>query len=173
MILVRRIVIALFMVLAVAVQSSVIARWNLPGAVPDLLLVVVAAFAMRQLPEHGAVTGFLAGLLLDVAPPSDGLIGLSALSLTIVGYVAATFRSDFNRSVFGPLLFSGAAGSVAVLVHALIGGLLGDPTVVMSRTPWLMLTSAFYCLLLATFVIPIVRGLLVFLMPTPAPVLRR
>lgn len=173
MIVARRIVTAIIMVLGIAFQSAVIARWNLPGAVPDLLLVLVAAFAMRQRPEHAAVTGFLAGLMLDVAPPSDGLIGLSAFSLTVVGYVAATFRADFNRSVFGPLLFTGAAGAVAVLLHALLGGLLGDPTVIISRTPMLMLSSAIYCALLATIVIPLIRGLLVFLMPAQTPVLRR
>lgn len=161
------------MVFAIAVQSAVMARWNLPGAVPDLLLVMVAAFAMRQLPAHGALLGFLSGLLLDVAPPSDGLIGLSAFTLTIVGYLAATFRTDFNRSVFGPLLFCGASGAVVVLVHALLGGLLGDPTISISRTPWLMLTSGLYCTLLATICIPLVRGLLVLLMPAPVTVLRR
>mgnify|MGYP006283671913 CR=1 FL=1 len=171
--LTRRIVTAILMVLAIAFQSAVVAKWNLPGAVPDLLLVLVAAFAMRQLPEHGALTGFLAGLLLDLAPPSDGLIGLSAFSLTIVGYVAATFRTDLNRSVFGPLLFAGGAGPVVVFLHAMLGGLLGDPTITISRTPWLMLTSAVYCTLLATIIVPFVRFLLTFLMPTPATVLRR
>lgn len=173
MIVLRRFLTALIMVFGIALQSAVIARWNLPGAVPDLLLVLVAAFSMRQLPQHAAVTGFLAGLLLDLAPPSDGLIGLSAFSLTVVGYVAATFRTDFNRSVAGPLLFTGAAGAVAVLLHAFLGGLLGDPTVIFSRTPMLMLSSAIYCALLATIVIPIVRGLLVFLMPAQTPILRR
>lgn len=169
----RRIVTAVLMVLAIALQSSVMARWNLPGAVPDLLLVMVAAFAMRQLPEHGAMLGFLAGLLFDVVPPADGLIGLSAFSLTIVGYAAATLRADLNRSVFGPLLFCGTAGGIAVLLHAVLGGLLGDSTISMTRTPWLMLTSFVYCTLLATIVIPVVRGLLVFLMPAPTAILRR
>jgi rod shape-determining protein MreD len=171
--LTRRIVTAVFMVLAIALQSSVMTRWNLPGAVPDLLLVMVAAFAMRQLPAHGAMLGFLSGLLMDVTPPAEGLIGLSAFTLTIVGYAAATFRADFNRSVFGPLLYCGAAGALVVLVHALLGGLLGDPTISVSRTPWLMLTSGVYCTLLATIVIPLVRALLVFLMPAPTAVLRR
>lgn len=169
----RRIVLSFLLLLSVAVQSAVIARWNLPGAVPDLVLVTMIAFAMRQLPQHGAQMGFLAGLLLDVAPPADGLIGLSALSMTVIGFLAATFRTDFGRSVFGPLLFSAAAGAGSVLVHALIGGLLGDPTVVVSRTPMLMLSSAFYCTLLATIVIPLVRGLLTYLMPAPTQVLRR
>lgn len=171
--LTRRFITAVFMVLAIALQSAVMTRWNLPGAVPDLLLVMVAAFAMRQLPVHGAILGFLSGLLLDIAPPSDGLIGLSAFSLTIVGYAAATFRTDFNRSVFGPVLYCGAAGAVVVMLHALLGGLLGDPTISIARTPWLALTSAIYCTLLATIVIPVVRALLALLMPAPTAVLRR
>lgn len=171
--LTRRLLTAVLMVIAVVVQSSVMTRWNLPGAVPDLLLVTVAAFAMRQMPAHGALLGFLSGLLLDVAPPADGLIGLSAFTLTIVGYAAATFRSDLNRSVFGPLLFCSFTGAMVVLVHAVLGGLLGDPTISFARVPWLMLTSSGYCLLLATIVVPLVRGLLVLLMPTPTTVLRR
>lgn len=171
--LTRRLVTAVIMVFAIAFQSAVIAKWNLPGAVPDLLLVLVAAFAMRQLPQHGALTGFLAGLLLDVSPPADGLIGLSAFTLTVIGYLAATFRADLNRSVFGPLLFCGAAGGSVVLMHGFLGGLLGDPTIVVARIPWLFLTSAFYCTLLGTIVIPVVRGLLKLLMPAPVTVLRR
>lgn len=171
--LARRLVTAVLLVLAVSLQSAVLTRWNLPGSVPDLVLVMVAAFAMRQLPAHGAQLGFLAGLLLDVAPPADGLIGLSAFTLTLVGYAAATFRSDFNRSVFGPLLFCGASGALAVLVHALLGGLLGDPTISTARTPLLMLTSLVYCTLLATIVVPAVRGVVGLLMPAPSTVLRR
>lgn len=169
----RRIVTALCIVFAIAFQSAVMARWQLPGAVPDLLVVTVAAFAIRQLPEHAALMGFLAGLLLDITPPAEGVIGLGAFTLTVVGYAAATFRTDLNRSVFGPLLFCGASGAGVVLVHALLGGLLGDPTVTLSKTPWLMLTSALYCTLLATIVIPLVRVVLALLMPAPTAVLRR
>jgi uncharacterized membrane protein len=47
-------------VTALLLQSTVLARLPLPGGVPDLLLVLVVAFALVEGPLSGAVTGFVA-----------------------------------------------------------------------------------------------------------------
>ena len=63
---------------AVVLQSSILARLGLPGATPDLLLVVVLVIALVSGPLVGAVTGFAAGVLVDLAPPAAGSLGQTA-----------------------------------------------------------------------------------------------
>lgn len=169
----RRLVTALVIIIAVATQSAVIARWSLPGATPDLVLVVVAAFGLKQQAARATMLGFAAGLLLDATPPAVGLLGLSALALALVGFSAAQLRTDIMRSPLGPLAFIGAAAGVSVLIHAAIGGLLGDPTVSWTQVPLAVLSGAFYSALLGSVVVPLVRWLITFLMPAPTVFLRR
>lgn len=170
---IRRLITAALIVLAVATQSAVIARWSLPGATPDLVLVVVAAFGLKQQAARATMLGFAAGLLLDATPPAVGLLGVSALALALVGFTAAQLRTDIMRSPFGPLAYIGAAAGVSVLVHAALGGLLGDPTVSWSQVPMAVLTAGVYSALLGSVVVPLVRWLLTFLMPAPTVFLRR
>ncbi|CAM5669106.1 Peptidoglycan D,D-transpeptidase MrdA [Streptomyces microflavus] len=56
-------------VVALVVQVSVLARLQLPGAVPDLLLLTVLGLAFVYGPVSGSLIGFGAGLLADLAPP--------------------------------------------------------------------------------------------------------
>lgn len=170
---IRRVVTTLIIVLAVAMQSAVIARWNLPGGTPDLVLVVVTAFALKQQAARATVLGFGAGLLLDATPPAAGLLGVSAFALAVVAFAASQLRTDISRSPLGPLAFVSAAAAASVLIHALLGGLLGDPTASWARAPLAAVSSAFYCALLASLVVPLVRWLLSFLMPAPTVFLRR
>ena len=50
---------------AVLLQVTLVGRLPVPGAAPDLVLVLVVAFALAEGPQSGMVTGFLAGLLTD------------------------------------------------------------------------------------------------------------
>lgn len=170
---IRRLVTTVIIVLAVAMQSAVIARWNLPGGTPDLVLVVVAAFALKQQATRATLLGFGAGLLLDATPPAAGLLGISALALAVVAFSASQLRTDISRSPLGPLVFISAAAAASVLIHALLGGLLGDPSVAWSRAPLAVVSGAFYSALLASLVVPLVRWLLSLLMPAPTVFLRR
>lgn len=62
-------------VVALVIQVSVLARLQLPGATPDLLLLVVLGLAFVYGPVSGALIGFGAGLLADLAPPADHAAG--------------------------------------------------------------------------------------------------
>ncbi len=169
----RRVVTAFIVILAVALQSAVIARWNLPGATPDLVLVIVAAFGMKQQAGRAAFLGFAAGLLLDATPPAVGLMGISAMTFAIIGFLAAQLRTDITRSPLGPLAFVAAAAVANVVMQAALGGLLGDATISLTQLPLTAVASAFYCVLLATPIVPLVRGLLRVLMPAPTVYVRR
>jgi rod shape-determining protein MreD len=114
-------------VTALLLQSTVLARLPLPGGVPDLLLVLVVAFALVEGPLSGAVTGFVAGLLADLG--ADHELGRSALVYALVGYLAGLVHDDRPRSRLLPLGVVALAAAGAVGVYALEGLLLGDPRI--------------------------------------------
>src|SRR5256885_57759 len=91
---------ALFLIIAVTVQTSVLTNVAVAGVTCDLTLIVVIALALSRGPEWGAIAGFAGGLLMDVAPPADHTAGRWALSLAVAGYVSGLIRLE--RTSSGP-----------------------------------------------------------------------
>lgn len=148
-------------VVALVVQVSVFARLGLPGAVPDLMLLVVIGLALVYGPKGGCLVGFGAGLLADLAPPSDHAVGRYALVLCVLGYAAGLLRPESGqiRSVLTPLLVVAAAAFAATLLYAGVGALVGDSAARHVGVGSLLVTSVIYDVLLAPFVVPGVMAL--------------
>lgn len=150
---------------ALLVQSPVLARLPLPGGVPDLLLVLVVAFALVEGPLSGAVTGFVTGLLADLG--SDHELGRSALAYALVGYLVGLLQDDRPRSPLLPLAAVAAAAVAAVTTYALEGLLLGDPRIT-GAAFWRSLGGTVtYSVLLTPLVVPVVGALVRRLDPDP------
>ena len=148
---------------ALLLQTTVLARLPLPGGAPDLLLVVVVAFALAEGPRSGTLTGFAAGLLADLG--ADHELGRAALVLALVGYGAGLVHDDpsygasGHRSTAVPFVVVGLSAAAAVTVYAAQGLLLGDPRI--TGGAWLrsLLGTVPYCVLLTPFVVPVVAAL--------------
>ncbi|WP_030381726.1 MULTISPECIES: rod shape-determining protein MreD [unclassified Streptomyces] len=143
-------------VVALVIQVSVLARLHLPGAVPDLVLLTVLALALVYGHVGGALVGFGAGLLSDLAPPADHAAGRYALVLCVVGYLAGLARPDNGRlkSATGPMAVVVVAAVGSTLLYAGVGALVGDTAARHVGLPSLLLSAAVYDLLLAPFVVP-------------------
>lgn len=113
---VRALLVGVLLTVAVVVQASVLARLGLPGAAPQLVVVAVAGVALAGGPAAGAIAGFAAGLLADVAPPAVSPIGLSALVLVLVGWSTGLLRGSLPR--LPARLAAVAAVTVAALAAA-------------------------------------------------------
>ncbi|WP_236257811.1 rod shape-determining protein MreD [Streptomyces hygroscopicus] len=148
-------------VFALVVQICVLARLQLPGAVPDLLLLVVLGLALVYGHTGGALIGFGAGLLADLAPPADHAAGRYALVLCVIGYLAGLARPESGRlrSATGPMLVVVAAAIGATLLYAGVGILVGDDAARQVGLGKLLFTAALYDLLLAPFTVPLIMGL--------------
>lgn len=145
-------------VTALLLQLTVIGRLPVPGAAPDLVLVLVVAFAFAEGPMSGVVTGFVAGLLADTLSAHE--LGRLALAYAVAGYVTGMLQDDTERSTlqpFGAVLL----GAVAALgAFSIEGVLLGDPRITLHTVVRAALTSVPYDVVLTPFVVPLVSGLI-------------
>ena len=143
---------------ALLLQTAVLSRLPLPGAAPDLLLVLVVAHALVEGPRSGTVTGFVGGLLADLG--SDHEIGRAAVVYAVVGYAAGLVHDDGARSRLLPFGVVLGCAAVAVLLYAVEGLLLGDPRITAAATGPALLGTVTYSVLLTPLVVPVVAGLL-------------
>ncbi|HWJ09931.1 MAG TPA: rod shape-determining protein MreD [Nocardioides sp.] len=139
----RLVAVLLAALTALLVQVTVLPHfaWQVGGlgVVPDVVLLVVVATALATDTRYGTLTGFFAGLLLDLAPPADHVAGRWALALMVVGYVVGRLAHDDTADVGRleldgarrppvTLVLAAAAGGsfVGTSVYALSGLFLGD-----------------------------------------------
>ncbi|MDN3294717.1 rod shape-determining protein MreD [Streptomyces ficellus] len=148
-------------VVALVVQVSILARLQLPGAVPDLLLLVVVGLALVYGHVSGALIGFGAGLLADLAPPADHAAGRYALVLCVIGYLVGLAKPENGqvRSATGPMVMVVVAAVGSTLLYAGVGALVGDTAARHVGLVSLLLTAVIYDLLLAPFTVPLIMAL--------------
>jgi len=111
---------------AVILQVAVFNLFSVNGVVPNLALVVVVAASIARGAQFGAVVGFVAGLLLDLAPPADHVAGRWALALVLIAILAGRVRADARRSPIAGLATVAVCSFIATSVFALSGVVLGD-----------------------------------------------
>lgn len=155
----RVLVSAVLILTAALLQVTVVNRLPLPGAGPDLVLLVVIGLAIVVGPTAGATIGFAAGLLVDLIPPTATEVGRWALVFCVVGYLAGQVQIDARRSAFIVLGSVAGLAALSVLLFAGLGVLFGDPRVTGDVVVSTTLSSVLYDLLLAPFVIPGVMAL--------------
>ncbi|GAA3395669.1 rod shape-determining protein MreD [Streptomyces roseoviridis] len=152
---------AALILVALVVQVSVLARLQLPGAVPDLVLLTVVALALVHGHVTGALVGFSAGLLADLAPPADHAAGRYALVLCVVGYLVGLARPENGRlkSAAGPMAVVAVAAVGSTLLYAGVGALVGDTAARHVGLGFLLFTAVLYDLLLAPFTVPLIMAI--------------
>ncbi|MEV6415502.1 rod shape-determining protein MreD [Kribbella sp. NPDC051718] len=150
---------ALFLLIAVTVQTSLLPHIAVAGVTADLVMIVVVALALSRGAEWGAIAGFLGGLMLDVAPPADHTAGRWALALALSGYVAGLIRRETSAAPVGPVAVAltvvlGAA--LSLTVYSATGSLLHDPAVDWGEFGVRLGIAAGYDVVAAILVIPLV-----------------
>lgn len=142
---------------ALLLQVAVLAALPLPGAPPELLVVVVVAFALAEGPLSGLTTGFVAGLSSDLL--ADHQLGRLALAYALVGYAAGQLHDETERSTVKAFVAVTGAAAGAVLLYAGEGLLLGDPRVGAGPVLRALASSVPYAVVLTPFVVPVVSAL--------------
>ena len=138
---------------ALVLEVTVLSQLPLPGATPDLVLVVVVALAIGYGPRFGAVAGFSAGLAADLMPPADSAAGRWALVLGLVGYVAGTTGTRMRRSALLPVLLVAGASVASVAGYAATGVLAGESAVSWGVVNRLIPSAVLYAVVLSPFIV--------------------
>ena len=149
--------IAVIIAIAVVLQVSFFSFIDLLGASPDFLSVVIVSIGLLGGGVIGAVCGFAAGLLLDSVLLQT--LGVSALVLLSIGYLAGRYREGFEvTNSLTPAILAGALTLLGTAAFAAIQLMLGVETPV----SLLVLREI------------VVKGLLAFLLALPFyPLIRR
>jgi rod shape-determining protein MreD len=158
-------VVGLLVLLAIVFQVSLFSSLEIDGVAPDLALLVVIAAALVRGPEYATVLGFVAGLLVDIAPPADHSAGRWALSFAVSGYLAGMVRRDARSSALAAVVVVAAGAFVATSIFALSGLLMGDQRVDVGNALHVIPVAVLYDVLLTPLVIPLVIAVLDGLQP--------
>ena len=165
----RTVMIGTAVLIALLLQVTVLPHfaWDVGSlaVVPDVVLLVVVATALLTDARSGMLTGFFAGLLLDLAPPSDHPAGRWALALLSVGYVVGRLAHDhtsdpgrgarLRRPPWLVTIAAAAGGSfVGISVYALTGLVLGDASIGVGEVLPVALAALVLDLVAALLVVP-------------------
>jgi len=114
---------AVLLVIAVLLQTTVAPNIRILGANPDFALIIIVCVALIRGSEIGAVFGFLTGVMVAIALMEP--FGLSAFVFVLVGYFAGRYAETADLSAgFAPLLTTFAATLVANILFAMAQSLL-------------------------------------------------
>jgi rod shape-determining protein MreD len=149
----RRILLfAVAVVVAMLVSSELSLCLPLFGVGPDLVILVVASFAIGERPRQAAIAGFAAGFFRDMLLSTPA--GLSAFAYAVVAYIVAMI--GIPRGV-GPVVgtFAGAT-FVSQLIFGLGAIMLGQQ-INGSPLPRMLLVTTAYNALVSPLLMPLLR----------------
>ena len=164
-----RVAVAIALVaVALVLQVAVFPNLAWQGIVPNFCLLVIVAAALVRGPSFAATLGFFAGLLLDLAPPADHVVGRWALALVVVGYVAGLTRQDTRASATTVVATVAVSSLLGTSVYALTGIVLGDTVADSGDLARVIVVALLWDVLLTPLVLPGVMRLLARLEPAGA-----
>jgi rod shape-determining protein MreD len=143
-------------------QEGFVTQMRLPAGGLSLMLVFTLAWASMSTPEIGALTGFGAGLLMDLSQTTPGPLGQWTLVMILVSFAISflSYGDDHVRAnplniVF--LVVTGVLG--AQIAFALFGLLLGQQLGSMTQVFFVCAGSAFWSRVVTPLLLPVVSRL--------------
>ena len=143
-------------------QEGFVTQMRLPAGGFSLILIFTLAWAAMSTPEIGALTGFGAGLLMDLSETSSGPLGHWTLILILVSFVISflSYGDDHVRANPLNIVFLVAAGVVgAQIAYAIFGLLLGQELGSILNVLFICLGTAFWSAIVTPLLLPIISRL--------------
>jgi rod shape-determining protein MreD len=154
----RIVALSVVLLVAVALQSTLLTRLTFLGVIPQLVLVVVVSMAWSSGERVGVVTGFSAGLLLDLLTLPQSITGLYSLIYTLVGFGVGFFRSYVPaESVWTPVFTVAISTAIAEFGYSAMNIMMGQRWVGVGFSAKVAGLVVLYNTLLTPFVYPLVR----------------
>jgi rod shape-determining protein MreD len=143
-------------------QEAFVTQMRLPAGGINLLLVVALIWAALSTPEIGALTGFGAGLMMDVSQTSPGPMGHWTLVLIIACYVIAFlgYGDDNIRGNPINIVFLTTIGVVgSQIVFLILGLMLGQEIGSITQVIFLLAGSAFWTAIISPLILKVISYL--------------
>jgi rod shape-determining protein MreD len=152
----RSLLLAVVIVTALLLQTTVFADLRLLGARPELLYLVTIVFAFLDGPSAGTVAGFTSGMAEDFL--LDQPKGITALTLTLLGYVVGLLRQYVvTPSPLFPVLLVAGGTFLGTLFYGVVSFLIGELEVSTAYLLRVAVLSALYNALLTPLLFPVLR----------------
>ena len=140
-------------------QEAFVTQMRLPAGGINLLLVVALIWAALSTPEIGALTGFGAGLMMDLSQTSPGPMGhwtlvmiIACYSVAFLGYGDDNIRGNPINIVFITTIGVVAAQAVFLVLGLMLGQEIGSITNVL----FLLAGSAFWTAIISPLILKVI-----------------
>jgi rod shape-determining protein MreD len=90
----RTVTLSALSLLVLLIQTTIVPHIAIATIVPDLLLIWIVYLAITRGQVTAMTAGFFLGVLLDVVSGGDTMLGLSALTKSVAGFLAGYWYSD-------------------------------------------------------------------------------
>ena len=143
-------------------QEAVINQINFLVAGFSLYLAFFMAWIIQDQRNSAVVTGFIAGLILDLSPTLEAPFGLWTLVLTGMSYILATNVRAALDSELSPVVMTMVTvlgSSVALILFLLFGAILGQDVGSGAYVTQVIFGNAMWSLLLSPLYVPITVAL--------------
>jgi rod shape-determining protein MreD len=140
-------------------QEAFVTQMRLPAGGINLLLVVALIWAALSTPEIGALTGFGAGLMMDLSQTSPGPMGhwtlvmiIACYSVAFLGYGDDNIRGNPINIVLITTIGVVAAQAVFLVLGLMLGQEIGSITNVI----FLLAGSAFWTAIISPLILKVI-----------------
>ncbi len=140
-------------------QEGFVTQLRLPGGGLNLLLVFAIIWSALSTPEIGALTGFGAGIAMDLSQTSPGPLGHWTLVLIIACYAIAFlgYGDDNIRGNPINIVLLTAVGVVASqIVYLILGLMLGQEIGSTGNILFLLAGSAFWTAIVSPLLLKVI-----------------
>jgi len=143
-------------------QEAFVTQMRLPAGGFNVLLVVALIWAALSTPEIGALTGFGAGLMMDVSQTSPGPMGHWTLVLIIACYAIAFLGYGDDNIRGNPInivLLTTIGVVAAQAVFLILGLMLGQEIGSISNIFFVLAGSAFWTAIISPLILRVISYL--------------
>ena len=140
-------------------QSTLFWDLKLLGVRPELMYLITIVVAILEGPNEGAITGFAAGLAQDFLLNQPK--GITALTLTLVGYAAGLARQYIaSPSPLLPTILVAVGTAAGIAFYQVVAFLLGQLEETFTFAVRVTLLTALYGAILTPILYPLLRRMI-------------
>jgi len=139
-------------------QEAVVNQFKLPGGGFSLFMIFALLWAVISTPEIAALTGFAAGILMDMSQSSGGPVGQWTLIMILVCYGVSYLGygdGNINGNPIGVVFFVVTANLGAEICFLISGILLGVATGSFSQILLTLVGNSIWTIVITPIVLPV------------------